>query len=294
LVIFNPAAGNGRAKRCRPALEQLLDARGIEAEFALTRAPGHARELIHDAPLQRFDAVAAAGGDGTLFEVVNGLKQHPGAGLPLGVVPVGTGNAFARDLGLCNRNWRQAVDIIKAGQLRVIDLAYFEARGASGHFINVLGSGFVADVAALARRLKALGNFAYTVAIFLRLAALKPRPIELQIDGRRLRRDNLFVEVCNSRYTADFLIAPEALLEDGLLDVVLLNRCSRLRLIANFRKVLNGTHLQLPEVEMFKARQVSISSSQASALTPDGEVLGSTPVTIRCEQSSLPVFWPPG
>ena len=292
LVIFNPAAGNGRAERVRPALELLLANQGIEAEFALTRARGHALELILNAPLERFDAIAAAGGDGTLFEVVNGLQQRTGPVVPLGIIPVGTGNAFARDLGLCSKDWRRAVEIIKAGELREIDLARFEASGASGYFINVLGSGFVADVAALAHRLKFLGNFAYTLAIFLRLVALQPRPVELEIDGNKLHRDNLFVEVCNSRYTANFLIAPDAQLDDGWLDVILLNRCSRLRLVANFRKVLTGTHLQLEEVESFKARQVSIRSSQASALTPDGEILGSTPVTIHCERRRQAVFWP--
>ena len=225
--------------------------------------------------------------------VINGLKVHPESEqIPLGILPMGTGNAFVRDMGLTAKDWPMAIDIIAAGRVRAIDLGVFDHQGQKLHFANVLGLGFVSDVAALAHRLKRIGNFAYTLAIFLRLASLQSRQLVIEMDGRSIERDSVFVEICNSRYTADFLIAPAARLDDGLLDVVLLKRCSRSRLIRNFGKVRVGTHVDLDEVEVYQARGIRVTADVDSRLTPDGEVMGSTPVSVSCQPGAVKMFWP--
>jgi YegS/Rv2252/BmrU family lipid kinase len=292
LILFNPASANGRAGKLLPRVEGALTDRGLDYELHLTREPGHARSLVEQSRLGEFNGVVAAGGDGTMFEVINGLKTHPdSAQIPLGVLPLGTGNAFVREMGLTAKDWQLALDVIAKGQVRSVDLGVFEHQDQKLYFANVLGLGFVSDVAALAHRLKRIGNFAYTLAIFLRLAGLRSRRLLIELDGRCIERDSVFVEICNSRYTADFMIAPAARVDDGLLDIVLLKRCSRARLIRNFPKVRDGTHVTLEEVEVYQAREIRVTADIDSRLTPDGEVMGSTPVSVSCRPADLSVFW---
>lgn len=292
LILFNPASANGHAGKLLPRVEGALTDRGLDYELHLTRQPGHAKSLVEQSHLGKFDGVVAAGGDGTMFEVINGLKTHPDSTqIPLGVLPLGTGNAFVREMGLTAKDWQLALDVIAKGKVRNVDLGVFEHQNQKLYFANVLGLGFVSDVAALAHRLKRIGNFAYTLAIFLRLAGLQTRRLLIELDGRRIDRDSVFLEICNSRYTADFLIAPAARVDDGLLDIVLLRHCSRARLIRNFPKVRDGTHVNLEEVEVYRAREIRVTADIDSPLTPDGEVMSSTPVSVWCQPGGVRVFW---
>ena len=294
LVIYNPQAGNGRARRLLPMIRQGLVERGIDADILLTESSGHATALAQAADLRRYEALIASGGDGTLFEVLNGLMRNPAARKPpLGLVPNGTGNAFMKELGLRKRDWRRAIDIIAANRPRSIDIGRVEAEGLSRYFINIVGVGFVAEIAQAAVPLKRLGAAAYTVAVLRMLPSLRSQAITLELDGKTIVREGVFVEVANSTYTGtDFLIAPKARLDDGLLDVVLLNRISRLELLRLFRTVYDGSHLRHPQVEYFQARSVTVTESRPGRLIPDGEVLGSTPARFECLPGAIDFLWP--
>lgn len=294
LMIYNPQAGNGRARRLLPAIRTCLADKAIDAEIRLTEAPGHAARLAEQADLSRFDAVVASGGDGTLFEVLNGLMCNPGARRPpLGLIPNGTGNAFMKELGLRKSDWRRAIDIIAANRPRALDVGRVETESKIHYFLNVVGMGFVAEVAQAAVPLKQLGAAAYTLAVLLRLPSLQARKVTLELEGRTLVREAVFVEVANSTYTGtDFLIAPKAKLDDGLLDVVLLNRISRLELLRLFRTVYDGSHLRHPQVEYLQARSVTVTESHPGALVPDGEILGRTPAAFECLPGAIRFLWP--
>lgn len=294
LVVYNPQAGNGRARRLLPGIRRTLVERGLVAEFLLTTHAGHATALVEQADLSRFDAVVASGGDGTLFEVLNGLMRNPATRKPpLGLIPNGTGNAFMKELGLRKRDWRRAIDIIAANRPRTIDIGRVEAGGLSRYFINIVGMGFVAEIAQAAVPLKRLGAAAYTAAVLRMLPSLRAQAITLELDGKTIVREGVFVEVANSTYTGtNFLIAPKARLDDGLLDVVLLNRISRLELLRLFRSVYDGSHLRHPQVEYFQARSVSVTESRPGRLIPDGEVLGHTPARFTCLPGAIDFLWP--
>jgi diacylglycerol kinase (ATP) len=294
LVTYNPHAGGGRARRLLPAIRRYLAEKGVDAEFLLTEARGHATTLVEQCDLSPFDAVVAAGGDGTLFEVLNGYLRNPGAHKPaLGLIPNGTGNAFMKELGLRSSDWRKAIDIIARNQARAVDVGRLEAQGQTWHFLNCVGMGFVADIAATAARLKGLGNFAYTLAVLLRLPWLKAQTLRLDIDGSTVEREGIFVEVANSSYTGvSFLIAPKARLDDGLLDVVLLKRISRIGLLRLFRTVYDGSHIRHPQVEYLQARSITVTEPNPGQLVPDGEILGRSPARFECIPGAVRFLWP--
>ncbi len=294
LLIFNPHAANGRAAKLLPEVERLFNDHLIDIETATTKAPGHARELATKADFNRYDGIVAAGGDGTLFEVVNGYYANPSPKRPpLGVLPTGTGNAFARDLDLRSNDWQKAIAIIAANQRRKIDVGRFKMAGQNFYFLNILGLGFVADVSNTAHSLKIFGNTAYTLGVFYQLAFLKTHRLKLEIDGQTLERENIFVEISNTRYTGtSFLMAPEAELDDGLLDTTLLNKKSRLGILKIFPTIFDGTHVNKDGVEVFKTQSLRIETEPLKVLTPDGEVMGQTPIEVSCLQQDVEMFWP--
>jgi len=293
LLVFNPHAGGGRAAGQERAVIQAL-APFARVECHRTRGPGDALEHLSGQPLTAYDGVVAAGGDGTLFEVVNGLCAHPAENRPpLGVLPVGTGNAFARDLGLQPGDWRGGIELLRAGATRALDVGRVESPGGDFHFLNIVGAGLPVAAMLTAERLKPLGRSAYTAATLWQALRCRSESFELELDGERLRQDSLFVEIANTRYTGtSFLIAPEARMDDGLFDVVLVRRLPRRRLLQLFPSIYSGTHVRYPEVSVQRAREVRIVAPAGLPLAPDGELRGATPATVRCLHRHVEVFAP--
>jgi len=136
------------------------------------------------------------------------------------------------------------------------------------------------------------GNSAYTIGVLWQLALMKTFTLNIDLDGKKLTRNNFFVEISNTRYTGStFLMAPEAIIDDGYLDVILLNKASRLKVLKLFPTIFKGTHIHEKEVEMFKAKKIVITTSKPQSLTPDGEQMGSTPIEVECLHKAVEVFY---
>ena len=182
LIIFNPHAGSGRAMNYLPLIESCLESREVFADIIHTTHSGHAQELVKSTDLANYDGVVAAGGDGTLFELVNGLMHHaPDKRIPFGVIPVGTGNAFSRELGLQPTDWQKGIDIIVQQQTQKIDIGQANTKHASFYFINIIGMGFVVDAGRTTLKIKKLGKSAYTLATLWETAKLKKHPVKLTL-----------------------------------------------------------------------------------------------------------------
>ncbi|MBT8065159.1 MAG: diacylglycerol kinase family lipid kinase [Gammaproteobacteria bacterium] len=291
LLIFNPHAAAGRAERLLPGVLRALES-FADVEVRQTRRAGQAVDLVGEESIARYDGLIAAGGDGTLFEVVNGLFMHASEQRPpLGVIPVGTGNAFARDLGLLPGDWRKGIDIIRSARRRRVDAGRVETPIERYHFMNIVGAGLPVDAMRTAEHLKFVGNAAYSFATLWQAIRLQTYPFEIELDGRRLDRESMFVEISNTRYTGtSFLIAPEAELDDGLLDVTLVMKLSRPRLLRLFPTIYRGRHVDYPEVLTRKAREIRILGPEDLELAPDGEFRGRTPATITCLPGALDIF----
>ncbi|MCF7793175.1 MAG: diacylglycerol kinase family lipid kinase [Candidatus Cloacimonetes bacterium] len=292
LLIFNPFAGHGRAKKILPQVEAEFQKHNIKFELHLTDYPEHGIEIVKDANFKKYDGIVAAGGDGTLFEVINGYYQNKTRKkIPIGVLPVGTGNAFARDLELHVSRWKEAIKIISQNKTRKVDVGKFTTHGQTYYFLNILGLGFVADVTKTAHKLKALGNLSYTLGVFYHILLLKSCKLKIELDGEVLDRQNIFVEISNTTYTSNFYMAPSAEIDDGFLDVTLLGKMGKIGLLKAFPKVFTGEHVKLPKVETFKVKKIKIETEKAKVLTPDGELIGITPVEVECLHQAIEVFW---
>jgi diacylglycerol kinase (ATP) len=292
LLVYNSYAGHKRAGKLLHQVEAGLTERGVGFDLARTDYPEHAVSLVREADFDRYDGIVAAGGDGTLFEVINGYFQNPSPKkIPMGILPVGTGNAFARDMGFDIENWKEAADIIAGGKIKNVDVGRFSTHGQTYYFLNILGLGFVADVTKTAHKLKIFGNIAYTFGVFYQIVFLKSFPTSVEADGKTFEGRNIFIEISNTRYTSNFFMAPGAEIDDGFLDVTLLGKASRRRLIQCFPKIFTGEHIHMKEVTHFKARKISITTEKPKVLTPDGELMGITPIDVECLKQALPVFW---
>jgi len=292
LLICNPFAGHGHAGKILPQVEEALNDHGIEFDLQSTDYPGHGTELVRNADLKGYDGLVAAGGDGTLFEVINGYFQNPArVNIPLGIIPVGTGNAFARELDLDQSNWKEAIKIIATQEIRKLDVGKYHSNGQDYYYLNILGLGFVADVTRIALKLKWLGNISYTLGVLIRTIFLSADELSIEIDGQKLERECTFVEISNTRYAANFLMAPYAIIDDGFLDVTIAKKLNRRRLLQCFPKIFTGEHVHLPEVETWQAKSIKIASAKPKVLSPDGELIGTTPVEIECLKQTIEVFW---
>jgi diacylglycerol kinase (ATP) len=291
LLVYNPQAAHGRARALLPAVLSSFTEAGVEAVLRLTERPGHAVQIVEEAHLQDYDGVVAAGGDGALFEVVNGYYLNPSTRrIPLGVLPIGTGNAFARDIDLDGSRWQEGVACIAGGRTRKADVGRFTTQGRRMHYLNILGLGFVADVVNSASRMKLLGNVSYTIGVLLQTISLRPYGIRVEADGRVVEGEGIFTEISNTRYTSNFLMAPAAKIDDGLLDVTMLGRINRRRLLQCFPLIFTGEHVKMAEVQTFTARRIRITTDVPKVLTPDGELLGATPVEVECLARDIDVF----
>jgi diacylglycerol kinase (ATP) len=283
LAIVNPAAGGGRSRKLLgPALER-LQAGGIEVKVAATRAPGQATEIAREAYARGVRHFIAVGGDGTSYEVVNGLYPQALTGdrPTLAFLPLGTGNSFLRDFS--DRGVEHAIESILAHRSRACDVIRLRHRAGTLHYINLLSVGFTADVATLrARRFAAWGELGYVTAIFLTLARFNRRPFPVRVEGDAAfdERRCLFVTFNNSKFTGGtMMIAPQAQVDDGLIEYVRWGPIGRMGLIRNLPGLYDGTHIQHPLAERKAARRIEFNLDAPVDVMVDGEVL-----TLHCEE----------
>lgn len=286
LVIVNPAAGGGSCGRRADAALKRLRAANWRFEVATTTAPGEATTLARDAWADGCRGFVAAGGDGTSFEIVNGLAEAFGPGNGerrpwLGPLPLGTGNSFLRDflpsgadasehaLAALLESRRRTCDVLRL----IYDVPGDEPRSVD--FLNLMGIGFAADVATTVnRRFKALGPVGYVAGVLVELAKLHARPVTLSLDGGLpSRAASTFVCICNSRFTGGAMeMAPAADPADGRADVVRVGELGRLGLLRAFPRIYRGTHVDLPQVDSTPARTVDFDLPEAVDVMIDGEV----------------------
>jgi YegS/Rv2252/BmrU family lipid kinase len=277
LAIVNPAAGGGRARSwLGPAFERLRGA-GLSIDIRETSAPGQAGDLTRAAWNEGYRKFISVGGDGTSFEVVNGLfpLTNDSPSPTLAFLPLGTGNSFLRDF--TDRGADHAIESLIAGRSRKCDVLRLRHKDGVLYYINILSIGFSADVATLrARRFSNWGEIGYQTAIFLCLARFRRRPFPLSADGDQHidRRPCLFLTFNNSKFTGGtMMIAPTADTNDGLIEYVRWGPIGRVGLIRNLPGLYDGTHIQHPLAEVRKVRRVDFHLDAPVDVMIDGEVI---------------------
>lgn len=282
LAIVNPAAGGGHSRQLLPpALERLRTA-GIQVDLRQTSALGHATEIAREAWTQGYRKFISVGGDGTSYEIVNGLFPLPAdSETPtLGFLPLGTGNSFLRDFS--DKGVEYAIESLIAGRSRKCDVLRLRHKDGVLHYINLLSVGFTADVATMrARTFSGWGEAGYQTSIFICLARFRRRPFPLSVDGESSidRRPCLFLTFNNSKFTGGtMMIAPEAATDDGLIEYVRWGPIGRVGLIRNLPTLYDGTHTRHPLAEVRKVRRVDFHLDSPVDVMVDGEV-----ITLHCK-----------
>lgn len=289
LIVVNPTAGRGRAGRVWPAVAAELDRCGIEYEPHFTTGPKDATSAARSAAGRGYGAVVAAGGDGTLTEVVNGLV---GSGCAFGVLPMGSGNDFARTAGVALDPVAAARQLASAVP-RPVDLG----RAGERYFVNVASAGMDAEIANLMNvDLRWLsGAPAYVAATFWTLARFRSTLVRLELDGAIHRLPASLVAVGNGRfYGGGMMVTPGASLDDGLFDVCVLGAMGRAEFLREFPSVYRGQHLSHPKVSIFRARKVTLQTEPEGRylVQADGEILGRVPREFTVEPGALPFLGP--
>jgi YegS/Rv2252/BmrU family lipid kinase len=291
LLLVNPSAGGGRGGRLLPDVRARLRELGLEVRVELTRDLEHARELAGTGATGGATVVCLSG-DGMIGAVADVLRELPDA--VLGVLPGGRGNDFARVLGI-PRDPLRACETIAAGVTRRVDLGEVD-----GHaFVGIASVGFDSEANRIANQAPSrLGNLVYLYGALRALAAWRPVrfQIELRPEGRRYEFTGYTVGACNSKsYGGGMRAAPDALLDDGLLDVMALEDVSKLRFLGRILpKVFRGTHVHEPCVKSFRATEVNITADRPLTLYADGDPIAELPARVRVLPGAVSVLVPAG
>jgi diacylglycerol kinase (ATP) len=282
LAVVNPAAGGGRCRKLVPEALDRLRAGGIKLDIVETAAPGQGAALTRDGYARGYRKFIAVGGDGTSYEIVNGLfpRRESDEPVTLGFLPLGTGNSFLREF--TDRGVEHAIEALLAGRSQPCDVVRLRHTEGMLYYINLLAMGFAADVATLrARRFSGWGELGYQSSIFISLARFRRRPFPLRVDGEAEvdRRPCLFLTFNNSKFTGGtMMIAPKAEVNDGLIEYVRWGPIGRLGLIRNLPTLYDGTHIHHPMAERRPASRIDFHLDAPVDVMVDGEVL-----TLRCQ-----------
>jgi len=276
-LIINRTAGGGKPEKLVPEIFKNFDAINLPYHTSWTTFSGGATELARQAAESGMNPIISVGGDGTTNEIINGIlssKKQPA----LGIIPAGWANDFIKSTSIPTDIY-QACQVVKQGKTKNIDLGFINDQV---YFANVCGIGFDAEIAALANQIKTdhphwktLGAYVYVFAAIRKL--LPPLPsfqAKITIDGRVIEEEMLFLAIANGRIEGGkFNIAPEAEIDDGLLDICLVDKMGRLRCLQLLPKAIKGTHLGVKGVSFFRGKEILVEAEKLVTAQVAGETL---------------------
>lgn len=287
-LIYNPTSGREEMKRRLADVLQRLDSAGIETSCHATTGEGDATLAAAEAVERGYDLIIAAGGDGTLNEVINGMAEKENIP-PLGVFPLGTTNDFARALGI-SKNWEDYCDLVIRDETRPIDLGKANDR----YFINIAGGGTLTELTyEVPSKLKTMiGQLAYYLKGLEKIVSLTPQELIINASGQTPIHDEFMVFlIANSNSVGGFeKLAPGASMDDGMFDVIALRKCNLAEFVRVITLALRGEHINDKKVVHFRTDYMEVVSPGPVQLNLDGEFGGVLPATFRMLPQHLRIF----
>ncbi|UCC81092.1 MAG: diacylglycerol kinase family lipid kinase [Candidatus Zixiibacteriota bacterium] len=270
-VILNPSSGNGRAFDVLLKLHKWTRKNRIAFEFFSTTGPGDGYKLGRHCRLERFERIIVVGGDGTINEVGSALL---GSNITLGIVPGGNGNDFFKMIGT-NGSLDHAFHTAFFGKPWAVDVGTINNKP----FFNSVGVGFDAEVAEIVDKNENVsGILAYLLAVFKALRNLKPKKVEIDLDGTVLSKEITLICIGNGRSSGGgFYLTPSALIDDGFFDICVIGALSKGRIFRYLPRTLNGSHIRLDGISIYRSRKISIRSRSSLPVHIDGEPLDPSP-----------------
>jgi diacylglycerol kinase (ATP) len=296
MLVVNPCAGKGKGQKTFNAVSGLLGQKIKDLEIRVSDHAGHSFQIGREAAKNGFQRILSIGGDGTPFEIVNGLyaEGRPLQPVELGMIPAGTGNSFLRDFS--DVSWRQAVENILGAKRRRVDLVeisyHQNQKEIRQYYLNILGVGLIADILKLTNeKLKGFGSISYSLAVLLRLARGMRNRMRLTVDGKKMEIADSALVISNSKFTGGKMkIAPMANTQDGKVDLVIFEGVNRRDILSIFVRIFKGTHISHPKVKSFRAAEIAIDSDPQEMLMADGELLGRTPLRLKVLPGELAIL----
>ncbi|MFC4559481.1 diacylglycerol kinase [Virgibacillus kekensis] len=286
-IIYNPTSGRESFKRDLANVLMWFETAGYEASAHATTCEGDAINAARVAVERRYDVVVAAGGDGTINEVINGLAEQEYRP-KFGVIPVGTTNDFARALCI-PRDIKKAVDVILSDETRLLDIG----RVNDQYFMNIAGGGKLTELTyEVPSKLKTmLGQLAYYMKGMEMLPSLKPIRAKIEYDGNVVDDDIMLFLVSNTNSVGGFeKLAPDAKLDDGYFDLLILKKMNLAEFIRVASLALRGAHLEDSHVIYAKTKNVKVSTDEKMQLNIDGEFGGLMPGEFQNLQQHIEMF----
>ena len=283
-LLTNPTAGKGRGARFRDAAAERLRGAGVTVRTLEGRDADEALDLARGVVAEGVDALVLCGGDGMVHL---GIQAVAGTGTPIGLVPAGTGNDVARYFDVPRKDPVAAAERLLASSSRTVDLA----RSGTKYFVTVLAAGFDAVVNERANKMTwPKGQMRYNIATLAELRTFEPLPYTLELDGETRTLDAMLVAVGNGpSFGGGLRITEGAVLDDGLLDVVVIKPMSKPGLIRTYPKLFKGTHVTHPAYEHHRVRTVTVAAPGIVSYA-DGERFGPLPLTVECAAGALTVL----
>lgn len=290
-VVANPESGRGKGARLIPQVDELLESMGLDYRLHVSETPDDPERLSRDAAEDGAAIVVALGGDGHVGACANGVV---GTSASLAIIPAGTGNDFARHLGLNRKDPLSAARLLASPVTRGIDLAFVDTPERGRHYVNVAGAGFDSEVNAHANGVRMLsGTPKYIFSTFVTLARFTPGRFGVRVDGEDHSLPAMMIAVANATsYGGGMLVCPDAQVDDGLLDVCVIGEVSKWDFVRTFPKVFKGRHVDHPAVRMLRGEKVEISADRPFLVYADGELVGSTPATFTILPQSIRMVVP--
>jgi diacylglycerol kinase (ATP) len=294
VVLVNPTSGRGRAAKFLPRVRQAIHTLGLDAEVRLSKSPEDPALVARECVDAGVEILAAMGGDGMTGMVGAGLV---GSETALGVIPTGTGNDFARFIGLNRKKPVEAVHVLADPEIRVVDSATVAGGGRLERFVNVAGAGFDSEVNETANNMKwkAQGTAKYVAAVMGTLRRFTPAQFEVTVDGEHRSLSGMLIAVGNGEsYGGGMRVAAGASLDDGQLQVCVVGGMSRGAFLRAFPSVFRGTHVTHPKVTMLRGARVEIAADRPFDVYADGERSVPLPAVFEVVPKSLRVAVPRG
>ena len=283
-IFVNPVAGGGKCKKQYPAAVRRLREAGVVCNVTVSRYAGQITDFASELAARGCETVVACGGDGTVNEVINGIA---GTETALGIVPLGTANDFAANMGV-SKDINRACAIIKQRRVKKIDLVRVNH---DKFFGGTACLGFDAEVAAFASSRRFEPLLMHVLGGILKFFSYKPRTVELRFDGQRYFGDIFLVAFGNVRsYARGMLITPLAVFDDALLDICVVRRMPKRKVLSIFPSVYKGTHINNREISLYRASAVCVQSLRPVDLYADGDFMATTPVRLQVMPKYLKVI----
>jgi len=289
-LIYNPHGGLKKGKYILKKIKPIFKNAKIDLTILESEYSGHAFDYANTLNFQGYHGLCVIGGDGTMHEVINGMLSRKDNGrIPIGLITGGTGNSFMHDIN-CLDPVKAAENIIK-GRVRAIDIAKVKADNIVYYSFNLVGWGVPTDSNLLAEKLRWMGGLRYSVSGILEVLKGKKRIAKLIFDGKEIETDFTFIIGCNTIHVGKGMkMAPKALVDDGKLDLIIVKKVSRFKLLLLFPKLFNGSHIDSPLVDYVQVNKFSIIPKTKNGLNIDGEMKGFTPAHVKINEEKINIF----